>query len=160
MKAQKTTSKPKAKKAPPSRKKGGPKEMDVHIGNRLRMRRTIIGWSQEKLAESVGLTFQQVQKYERGANRISGSRLYEFSIVLGVGTDYFFDQFDKKQKPSDFKYGFSDGDQAEHLKTGKWYDKETLELIRTYYSISDRKTRRLMLKMIETTAGMAKKKNG
>ncbi len=146
----KTTS---AKKAT-GRPKGGPKAMDVHVGNRLRMRRSIIGWSQERLAEAVGLTFQQVQKYERGANRISASRLYDFSRVLDVDVSYFFEQYNEKQKPANFKYGFADTDQDEFLDTGKWYDKETLELIRLYYSISDQKIRRNLVKMIQNMADM------
>lgn len=151
--------KPKAAATLPTKKaagrpKGGPKAMDVHVGNRLRMRRSIIGWSQERLAEAVGLTFQQVQKYERGANRISASRLYDFSRVLDVDIAYFFEQYNEKQKPSNFRYGFSDTDQDEFLDTGKWYDKETLELIRLYYSINDQKIRRNLVKMIQNMADM------
>lgn len=134
--------------------KGGPKAMDVHVGNRLRMRRSIIGWSQEKLADAVGLTFQQVQKYERGANRVSASRLYDFSRILDVEISYFFEQYNEKQKPANFKYGFADTDQDEFLDTGKWYDKETLELIRIYYSIQDQKLRRNLVKVIQNMAEM------
>ena len=134
--------------------KGGPKAMDVHVGNRLRMRRSIIGWSQEKLADAVGLTFQQVQKYERGANRVSASRLYDFSRILDVEVSYFFEQYNEKQKPANFKYGFADTDQNEFLDTGKWYDKETLELIRIYYSIQDQKLRRNLVKVIQNMAEM------
>ncbi|QQG35512.1 MAG: helix-turn-helix transcriptional regulator [Micavibrio aeruginosavorus] len=148
----KTTTAGKSRK--PSRPKGGPKAMDVHVGNRLRMRRSIIGWSQEKLADCVGLTFQQVQKYERGANRISASRLYDFSRVLDVPISYFFEQYNEKQKPATFKYGFADSDQDEFLDTGKWYDKETLELIRIYYSIQDQKLRRNLVKVIQNMAEM------
>lgn len=155
--ATKTVTKPKAtitSKRTPGRPKGGPKAMDVHVGNRLRMRRSIIGWSQERLADAVGLTFQQVQKYERGANRISASRLYDFSRVLDVEVSYFFEQYNEKQKPENFKYGFADTDQDEFLDTGKWYDKETLELIRLYYSITDQKLRRNLVKMIQNMADM------
>lgn len=152
------TSKPKTSTTTTTRKigrpKGGPKAMDVHVGNRLRMRRSIIGWSQERLAEAVGLTFQQVQKYERGANRISASRLYDFSQVLDVDISYFFEQYNEKQKPATFKYGFADSDQDEYLDTGKWYDKETLELIRIYYSIQDQKLRRNLVKVIQNMAEM------
>ena len=159
----KTAAKPKATPATKAttatkkaagRPKGGPKAMDVHVGNRLRMRRSIIGWSQERLAEAVGLTFQQVQKYERGANRISASRLYDFRRVLDVDVSYFFEQYNEKQKPANFKYGFADTDQDEFLDTGKWYDKETLELIRLYYSITDQKIRRNLVKMIQNMADM------
>ena len=65
--------------------------MDVHVGRRLRDRRTVLGKTQEFLADSVGLTFQQIQKYERGANRISASRLQQFARVLDVDIAWFFD---------------------------------------------------------------------
>ena len=66
--------------------------VDIHVGARLRQRRHLVGLSQSKLGESVGLTFQQIQKYERGTNRISSSRLYEFAKVLAVPVSYFFDE--------------------------------------------------------------------
>src|SRR5471032_1999010 len=66
--------------------------VDVHVGARMRQRRTLLGMSQEKLGTAVGLTFQQIQKYERGSNRIGSSRLFEFSKVLDVPVSYFFDE--------------------------------------------------------------------
>lgn len=68
-----------------------PNYIDVHVGNRIRMRRQLIGMSQEKLGELLGITFQQVQKYEKGANRISASRLYFSAKILGVPVQFFFD---------------------------------------------------------------------
>ena len=70
-------------------KSGGPNPIDVHVGTRLRLRRTLLGMSQEKLGQAIGLTFQQVQKYERGANRIGASRLYDLSRVLDVPVSFF-----------------------------------------------------------------------
>src|SRR5271154_3437980 len=70
---------------------GKPNPIDVHVGNRVRLRRTLLGMSQEKLGEAIGLTFQQVQKYERGANRIGASRLFDLSRVLDVPVSFFFD---------------------------------------------------------------------
>ena len=70
---------------------GIPNPIDVHVGGRVRLRRTLLGLSQEKLGEAIGLTFQQVQKYERGANRIGASRLFDLSRVLDVPVGYFFD---------------------------------------------------------------------
>ena len=67
-----------------------PNPIDVHVGSRVRLRRTLLGMSQEKLGEAIGLTFQQVQKYERGANRIGASRLWELSAVLDVPVQFFF----------------------------------------------------------------------
>src|SRR3569833_3753192 len=70
---------------------GKPNPVDVHVGARVRLRRTLLGMSQEKLGEAIGLTFQQVQKYERGANRIGASRLFDLSRVLDVPVSFFFD---------------------------------------------------------------------
>ena len=67
-----------------------PNPIDVHVGSRVRLRRTLLGMSQEKLGEAIGLTFQQVQKYERGTNRIGASRLWELSAVLNVPVQFFF----------------------------------------------------------------------
>src|SRR5213075_2885231 len=71
--------------------KGFPNPIDVHVGSRIRLRRTLLGMSQERLAEAIGLTFQQVQKYERGANRVGSSRLFDLSRVLDVTVSYFFE---------------------------------------------------------------------
>lgn len=68
-----------------------PNPIDVHVGTRLRARRKALGMSQEQLAEGLGLTFQQVQKYERGANRVSASKMYEAAKVLGVAPGFFFE---------------------------------------------------------------------
>src|ERR1700752_933156 len=73
------------------RKTDKPNPIDVHVGSRVRLRRTLLGMSQEKLGEAIGLTFQQVQKYERGANRVGASRLYDLSRVLDVPVSFFFD---------------------------------------------------------------------
>ena len=75
---------------PYGRGTGRPNPIDVHVGARVRLRRTLLGLSQEKLGEAIGLTFQQVQKYERGANRIGSSRLFDLSRVLDVPNEYFF----------------------------------------------------------------------
>src|SRR5579862_3410669 len=69
-----------------------PNPVDVHVGSRVRLRRTLLGMSQEKLGDAIGLTFQQVQKYERGANRIGASRLYDLARVLDVPVSYFFEE--------------------------------------------------------------------
>src|SRR4051812_42442557 len=70
----------------------GPDPTDVHVGVRVRLRRTLLGMSQERLGDALGLTFQQVQKYERGANRIGASRLFQLSHILDVPVSYFFDE--------------------------------------------------------------------
>ena len=77
-----------------------PNPVDVRVGARLRLRRNMLGLSQEKLGELIGLTFQQIQKYERGANRIGASRLYELSRVLDVPVSFFFDDTDPVRAPA------------------------------------------------------------
>src|SRR5215208_5533266 len=90
-------------------KTGKPNPIDVHVGSRVRLRRTLLGMSQEKLGEAIGLTFQQVQKYERGANRIGASRLFDLSRVLDVPVSFFFDDMPADQDaitPTDHPGGF------------------------------------------------------
>eukprot|EP01035_Chromulina_nebulosa_P063261 gene63261-86543_t len=72
-------------------KESRPSPIDVHVGSRIRLRRTLMGLSQERLGEALGLTFQQVQKYERGVNRVGASRLFDLSRVLDVPISFFFD---------------------------------------------------------------------
>src|SRR5271168_5216569 len=89
-----------APRRPGRRKLDGPHPIDVHVGSRVRLRRNMLGLSQEKLGEAIGLTFQQVQKYERGANRIGASRLMELSGVLDVPVSFFFDETDPVRAPA------------------------------------------------------------
>src|SRR5215218_3069981 len=89
----------------PSRRPGRPKidvpnPVDVRVGGRLRLRRNMLGLTQEQLGEAIGLTFQQVQKYERGANRIGASRLYELSRILDMPVSFFFDDMDPVRAPA------------------------------------------------------------
>lgn len=132
--------------------------VDKHVGKQLRSRRILIGLSQEKLAEEVGVTFQQVQKYERGANRISASRLYTFSKLLDVSIDYFYDGLENLKK-SGAILGMSDNGQesfgsesnkAKKLDEDIMTKKETIELIRAYYSVEDERKRKDILKMVKT----------
>lgn len=69
---------------------GLPNPVDIHIGNRIRLKRQTLGWSQDYLSKMLGITFQQVQKYEKGQNRISGSRLYDFAVLFGVDVNFFY----------------------------------------------------------------------
>ena len=75
---------------------GGPNPIDTHVGNRIRLRRQLLGYSQEKLASLLGLTFQQVQKYEKGMNRVGASRLWDMGKVLGVPISFFFEDMDEE----------------------------------------------------------------
>ena len=85
--------------------KRDPNFVDRHVGNRVRMRRLLVGMSQEKLGELLGITFQQVQKYEKGSNRVSASRLYQISRVLSVPVQYFYDELKSDDGPSGIRPG-------------------------------------------------------
>lgn len=73
---------------------GTPNPVDLHVGRRLRKRRTLLGLSQENLAKALGVTFQQIQKYEKGANRLGASRLFDLARILNVGVEHFFEEMD------------------------------------------------------------------
>ncbi len=110
--------------------KDGPHPVDVNVGKRLRVRRTLLGMSQEKLGDALGITFQQLQKNERGANRIGSSRLFELSRILDVPISYFFEEM-----PADLNRR----DRATVATSDKEFDvmtkRETLGLVRAYYRI-------------------------
>lgn len=136
-----------------SRRGEGPNPIDIHVGSRLRLRRTLLGLSQEKLGEAVGITFQQLQKYERGSNRISASRLYNLSQVLGVPVSFFFDDLpvghgDDSENASRVQ---SQVDELDSLAR-----RETLELVRAYYRIPDSGVRRRTFELIKALAGEAR----
>ena len=126
-----------------------PKAVDVHVGSRVRLRRTLLGMSQEKLGVAVGLTFQQIQKYERGANRIGSSRLYQFSQVLDVPVSFFFD--DMPPEVSGAPMTLSDGGQVPY-KTDQFTKRETLELVRAYYRIGDQGVRKRVFELVKAIA--------
>lgn len=113
---------------------GTPNPVDVHVGARVRLRRTLLGFSQEKLGDAVGLTFQQIQKYERGANRIGASRVFEFSKILEVPISFFFDDMPEGLETHNgrFEAGVRDKGQptANPMAT-----RENLELVRSFMSI-------------------------
>lgn len=138
--------------------KGSPTRVDEHVGSRLRQRRTLLGWSQEKLADAVDITFQQVQKYERGLNRVSASRLFQFSQVLDVPVSYFFDDYAGKKDLQGLP-GLADTDQENFSGDSVFDRKETIDLIRTYYSIRDPKVRRDLHKLIKSMAASSASEN-
>ncbi len=146
-------SKPKAASAQTSiKKKGHANSIDRHVGTQLRQRRALMGLSQERLAEQVGITFQQIQKYENGANRVSASRLYEFSKVLEIPVSFFFDNYGLSDNPP-HAYGLSENEQAAFEgQDDVMKRKETLELIRVYYSIENPKLRKDLFKLVKSMA--------
>jgi transcriptional regulator with XRE-family HTH domain len=130
----------------------GPNPVDVHVGSRVRLRRTLLGLSQEKLGEAVGLTFQQIQKYERGANRIGASRLFEFSRILDVPVSFFFDDMADRivgGNNGQRAVGFADQTQAP-LDADPLTRRETLELVRAYYRISDPQVRKRLFELAKS----------
>lgn len=109
--------------------------IDLHVGKRLRRRRRLLGITQQQLAESIGIRFQQIQKYECGANRVTASRLYELAGALKVPVNYFFEGLQTVQQEVN---GHSE------LPADVLSQKETLELVRAYYQLGDRPRRRLL----------------
>jgi len=134
----------------------GPRPVDVHVGGRLRLRRTLLGISQEKLGEAVDLTFQQIQKYERGANRIGASRLFEFSRILDVSISYFFEDMAKEVAGS-YKAGMKGlSDQVqEDMESDPMVRRETLELVRAYYRIKDVRVRKRIYDLVKAVGHSA-----
>lgn len=131
---------------------GTPRPVDVHVGQRLRQRRTLLGMSQEKLGEAVGLTFQQIQKYERGANRIGASRLFQLSQVLDVSVSYFFEDMPGEVVKTRGDYAEPDAD-LESVQAGDpMARRETLELVRAYYKIEDPKVRKRVFELTKSIA--------
>jgi transcriptional regulator with XRE-family HTH domain len=142
----------KAERLPP----GIANPVDVHVGGRVRLRRTLLGMSQEKLGAAVGLTFQQIQKYERGTNRISASRLYEFSKILDVPVSYFFEEMpgDLETHAGRFKAGLRDQD-LEEIERDPLIKRETLELVRAYYRITNPRVRKRVFELAKSLAGIS-----
>jgi len=135
----------------PSRQKSDkPNPIDVQVGSRVRLRRNMLGLSQEKLGTAIGLTFQQVQKYERGANRIGASRLHELSRVLDVPVSFFFDDMDPVRAPA-IPGGFAEPP-VEAFDSDPLRRRETVELVDAYYAIDDAAVRRRLLDLARALA--------
>lgn len=137
----------------PKKTPGQPNPIDIYVGARLRQRRTLLGMSQGKLGDTVGLTFQQIQKYERGANRIGASRLYDLSRILDVSISYFFD--DMPEEISEGRYH----EVNKHLSTDvsafeadDMVRRETLELVRNYYKVTNPIVRRRLFEITKVLA--------
>ncbi len=130
---------------------GTPNPVDIHVGSRVRLRRTLLGLSQEKLGEAVGLTFQQIQKYERGANRIGASRLFEFSRILDVPVSFFFDDMPDGSAGEEGRSAWGLGDQSQSsLEPDPLTRRETLELVRAYYRIGDPQVRKRLFELAKS----------
>ncbi len=117
----------------------GPRPVDVHVGGRVRARRTLIGMSQEELGNHVGLTFQQIQKYEKGMNRMGASTLWQFSLILGQPISWFFEGIGERERKGDDPLA----------------KRETLQLVRNL-SACDPDVQKHLVAMINAVAGKAK----
>jgi transcriptional regulator with XRE-family HTH domain len=140
------------KATPPPKRgtKGRSNEIDVYVGARVRLRRGLLGMSQEKLGDALGLTFQQVQKYERGTNRIAASRLFALSQILDVPINFFYEGMPPavagiRKKASGLSEGAPSAFAADPMAS-----RETVTLLRAYYQISDEKQRRKVLALVRS----------
>ena len=136
---------------------GRPNPVDVHVGARVRLRRTLLGMSQEKLGEAIGLTFQQVQKYERGANRIGSSRLFDLSRVLDVPIGFFFDEMPADVAASSPAQSRGMAEDPVSYELDPMAKRETLELVRAYYKITDSNTRKRLFELTKALGAAADK---
>ncbi|MDI9349821.1 MAG: helix-turn-helix transcriptional regulator [Candidatus Symbiobacter sp.] len=135
--------------------------VDCHIGNRLRWRRTLLGLSQEKLGEKIGLSFQQMQKYERGTNRIDASRLYELALIMNVPMAFFFDGLEPtKEFPApDVSTSLYLDDPENNSYRPKAVRRDLLELARAFDRIEDESMRKRILDLTRAVADLYVGKN-
>jgi transcriptional regulator with XRE-family HTH domain len=134
--------------------KKAPNPIDRYVGSRVRMRRMMLGMSQEKLGNALGLTFQQVQKYEKGTNRIGASRLQQISLILQVPVSFFFDGAPDVPSSSSEQFGEAPSPMyvADFLATS-----DGLALTKAFMRIQDSKLRRKIVELVEQMAGAADK---
>ena len=126
--------------------------MDIHVGTRVRLRRMLLGMSQEKLGEYLGLTFQQVQKYEKGVNRIGASRLFDLAKVLGVQVQFFYEEAPVGVHGTGPAAGFAEKP-AESYVVEFLSSREGLELNKAFSKITDPKVRRSVVELVKSMAG-------
>ena len=126
-----------------------PNPIDIHVGSRIRLRRTMLGMSQEKLGESLGITFQQIQKYEKGTNRVGASRLQNISSILNVPVSFFFE--DAPGDPSTGQPGASESSSSNYV-VDFLSSSEGLQLNRAFVKIEDPKVRRKIVDLVKALA--------
>ncbi len=134
---------------------GIPSPVDVHVGARLRVRRTLLGMSQTTLGDAIGLTFQQVQKYERGSNRISASRLFALTRVLDVPIEYFFDDMPAAFEACSPGRGGGKAKKPPSYEPDPMARRETLQLVRAYYKITDPQIRKRLYELTKAAGAAA-----
>ncbi len=131
---------------------GIPNPVDVHVGARVRQRRTLLGMSRTTLGDALGVSFQQVQKYERGTNRMGSSRLFDLSRVLDVPVEYFFEEMPSAVAASSPAKTRGRPKKLPSYEPDPMAKRETLELVRAYYKIKDAEIRKLLREMIKAIA--------
>ena len=139
---------------------GTPNPIDVYVGSRVRMRRSVLGMSQERLAAELGVTFQQVQKYEHGSNRIGASRLWDFAQVLGVDVDFFYKDIDKnaiENSPRKITNTYTLSDNVQFFDMGILLRKDARALINNYAKITDPKIQKNILDIVCALAETSQK---
>ncbi|MCZ6720332.1 MAG: helix-turn-helix domain-containing protein [Proteobacteria bacterium] len=132
-----------------------PDPVDIHVGKRVRLRRTLLGMSQQEVGAALGLTFQQVQKYERGTNRIGSSRLYRLAGLLDVPVSYFFE--DMPEEVAAHSHPASP-ERAPGPEPDPLAKREILELARAYHRITDGNLRRRLFELVKGVAELADRK--
>lgn len=126
-----------------------PNPIDIHVGSRVRLRRTMLGMSQEKLGDALGITFQQIQKYEKGTNRVGASRLQNISTVLNVPVSFFFE--DAPGDPSTGQPGMAEANSSNYV-VDFLSSSEGLQLNRAFIKIADPKVRRKLVDLVKSLA--------
>ena len=129
-----------------------PNPIDIHVGKRVKLRRNILHITQQQLAKMVGLTFQQIQKYEKGGNRIGASRLWDISKVLGVPVGFFYEEIDAETDAQSPRPKNDDEEYLKELTNDPMQREETLKLVRAYYKIHNRTLAKNILNVIETAS--------
>ena len=123
--------------------------IDVHVGARVRVRRTLLGMTQTNLGDAIGVSFQQMQKYERGANRISASRLFDLSRMFDVPVQFFFDDMSTAVAASSPAQGGGKAKKLPSYELDPMAKRETLELVRAYYKITETQIRKRLFEMVK-----------
>lgn len=141
--------------SPRSTKSRGTNEFDSHVGRRLRAARTLAGMSQTRLGQAVGLTFQQIQKYEKGVNRIGASRLQQFAALLNVPPSYFFEGQAEEAGPSN-----PGMDEIDPNIAGSVSQRQAMELVRNFSRIDSKSLRRHIFDLVKAAAGGSRDSDG
>ena len=141
---------------------GTPNPIDLYVGSRVRMRRSLLGMSQERLAAELGVTFQQVQKYERGLNRIGASRWWDLAQVLGVNVDFFYQEIDAKTSDQSPRKIYANPGLSEdncEFDMDILLRRDVVSLLRAYSKITDPKVQRSVLDLVLTLSGERQESN-